>query len=57
MLIHILVLGGVHGAASKGVYEATDDMVIMSSDVTSFYPNLAIKNQVVTWTLSKERVL
>ena len=38
-------LGGVHGAASKGVYESTDDMVIMSSDVTSFYPNLAIKNQ------------
>ncbi len=38
-------LGGVHGAASKGVYESSDDMVIMSSDVTSFYPNLAIKNQ------------
>ncbi len=38
-------LGGVHGAASKGIYESTDDMIIMSSDVTSFYPNLAIKNQ------------
>jgi hypothetical protein len=38
-------LGGVHGAASKGVYESCDDMIIMSSDVTSFYPNLAIKNQ------------
>ena len=38
-------LGGVHGAASKGVYEPDDDMMIMSSDVTSFYPNLAIKNQ------------
>jgi|TARA_B110000211_G_scaffold146132_1_gene166651 hypothetical protein len=37
--------GGVHGAASKGVYESTEDMVIMSSDVTSYYPNLAIKNQ------------
>lgn len=38
-------LGGVHGAANKGVYESSDDMVIMSSDVTSFYPNLAIKNK------------
>ena len=38
-------LGGVHGAASKGVYESNDKMIIMSSDVTSFYPNLAIKNR------------
>jgi len=38
-------LGGVHGAANKGVYESNDDMIIMSSDVTSFYPNLAIKNR------------
>jgi len=38
-------LGGVHGARKKGVYESNDDVVIMSSDVTSFYPNLAIKNQ------------
>jgi hypothetical protein len=38
-------LGGVHGAASKGVYEPEEGMMIMSSDVTSFYPNLAIKNK------------
>ena len=38
-------LGGVHGAAKKAVYEADDEMIIMSSDVTSFYPNLAIKNK------------
>lgn len=37
-------LGGVHGARSSGVYEAKDGMIIMSSDVTSFYPNLAIRN-------------
>lgn len=36
-------LGGVHGA-KKGVYESGDGMVIMSSDVKSFYPNLAIRN-------------
>jgi hypothetical protein len=37
-------LGGVHGATKAGVYEAKDGMIIMTSDVTSFYPNLAIRN-------------
>jgi hypothetical protein len=37
-------LGGVHGARASKVYNSTDDMVIMSSDVVSFYPNLAIRN-------------
>ena len=36
-------LGGVHGAR-KGMYEISEGMTIMSSDVTSFYPNLAIRN-------------
>ena len=38
-------LGGVHGARTAGVYKSDDDKVIMSSDVTSFYPNLAIRNE------------
>jgi len=38
-------LGGVHGATTPGVYEAKDGMIIMTSDVTSFYPNLAIMNK------------
>lgn len=37
-------LGGIHGAASPGVYQAKPGWTIMTSDVTSFYPNLAIKN-------------
>jgi len=37
-------LGGVHGAINSGVYSSDEDFIIMSSDVTSFYPNLAIKN-------------
>jgi hypothetical protein len=37
-------LGGIHGAAPSGVYEAKPGFTIMTSDVTSFYPNLAIKN-------------
>ena len=37
-------LGGIHGCISPGIYEATDGKKIMSADVTSFYPNLAIRN-------------
>jgi hypothetical protein len=37
-------LGGIHGATDAGVYEAKPGWTIMTSDVTSFYPNLAIKN-------------
>ena len=38
-------LGGIHGAAQAGVYEAKEGWTIMTSDVTSYYPNLAIKNK------------
>jgi hypothetical protein len=38
-------LGGIHGAIDSGVYEAKPGWTIMTSDVTSFYPNLAIKNK------------
>ena len=38
-------LGGVHGCTESGVYEAGNGMLIMSSDVISYYPNLAIKNK------------
>lgn len=38
-------LGGVHGCTKAGIYESGNGMTIMSSDVTSFYPNLAIRNQ------------
>ena len=38
-------LGGVHGARESKVYESNEDMIIMTSDVVSFYPNLAIRNR------------
>jgi len=38
-------LGGIHGATTSGVYTADAGWIIMTSDVTSFYPNLAIKNK------------
>jgi hypothetical protein len=37
-------LGGIHGA-KKGIYKSDKDFIIKSFDVTSFYPNLAIRNQ------------
>lgn len=38
-------LGGVHGCTTAGVYESGKGMIIMSSDVVSYYPNLAIRNK------------
>lgn len=46
-------LGGVHGAR-KDVYTSDDQYVIMTSDVTSFYPNLAIRNGWAPAHLPKE---
>lgn len=37
--------GGVHGATRPGVYEPKEGEIIMTSDVTSFYPKLAIENR------------
>jgi hypothetical protein len=47
-------LGGVHGARRSGVYEAKDGMTIMTSDVKSYYPNLAIRNGWAPAHLPKE---
>jgi hypothetical protein len=38
-------LGGIHGCIAPGVYEPKPGRKILSVDVTSFYPNLAIKNK------------
>jgi hypothetical protein len=38
-------LGGLHGCAASGIYTAGAGKKILSADVTSFYPNLAIKNR------------
>jgi hypothetical protein len=36
--------GGIHASRDREVIEACDEMMILDLDVTSFYPNLAIKN-------------
>lgn len=38
-------LGGLHGTNKRGEYEAKDGMIIMTSDVKSFYPKLIIENE------------
>lgn len=38
-------LGGVHGAINTGIYSEGNGKIIITSDVTSFYPNLAIRNK------------
>ena len=48
-------LGGAHGATKPGVYESDAQRVIMSSDVTSFYPNLAIVNKYAPAHIPKEK--
>ena len=50
-------LGGLHGATDAGAYEAKPGWTIMTSDVTSFYPNLAIKNGFAPEHLPKKEFL
>jgi hypothetical protein len=47
-------LGGLHGCAPSGIYEAGKGKKIMSADVTSYYPNLAIRNKWSPAHLPKE---
>jgi len=46
-------LGGIHGA-KKGIYESDKNYIIKSFDVTSFYPNLAIRNKWAPAHIPKE---
>lgn len=43
-LTSVYGLGGIHGAR-KGVFTASDEMCILTVDVKSYYPNLAIRNK------------
>lgn len=46
-------LGGIHGA-KKGIYVSDKDYIIKSFDVTSFYPNLSIRNKWSPGHIDKE---
>lgn len=49
-----LGVGGIHGFGKEGVYEAKDGRCIMTVDVTSYYPNIVIKNGLSPAHLPKE---
>ena len=46
-------LGGVHGA-KRGIYVPEEHMMIVSSDVVSYYPNLMIRNKWAPEHISQE---
>lgn len=50
----VYALGGIHGCIKSGVYVPEAGKKIVSVDVTSFYPNLAIKNKWAPAHLPKE---
>lgn len=39
-------LGGLHAAPNNKRFESSDTHIIMTADVVSFYPNLAIRNKI-----------
>src|SRR5690606_14794462 len=39
-------VGGVHGLLGNGLYKSENGKIIVTSDVASMYPNLAIKNSI-----------
>ena len=47
-------LGGAHGCIKPGVYQSDNETIIMSSDIVSFYPNLAIMNKISPAHLPKK---
>lgn len=48
-----LGLGGIHGVGESGIYEADEDWVYINTDVSSYYPNLAIKYKLAPLHLGK----
>ena len=48
----VIGLGGIHGCIKPGVYEQNEDWYIHDIDVTSYYPNLGIENNLYPEHLS-----
>lgn len=46
-------VGGLHGCAESGVYESDEEYMIMDIDVASYYPNIAIQNEIYPKHLGK----
>lgn len=50
----VLGTGGIHGCIKAGVYDASDEVEIIDSDVASLYPSLAIANNLYPEHLGEE---
>jgi len=48
--------GGIHGCIKPGVYESSEDYIIIDADVASLYPSLSITNGFYIEHLGKEFV-
>lgn len=43
---YVFGVGGLHSSVDPSIVESNDEFVIIDEDVASFYPNLAIKNEI-----------
>lgn len=48
----VIGLGGIHGCVNPGIYTSRPDWLLHDLDVTSYYPNLGIKNSLYPEHLS-----
>ncbi len=53
-LKYVFGLGGIHGSVSKSIIESDDDYIIVDLDVTSYYPSIAIANNLYPQHLSEK---
>jgi len=49
-----LGVGGLHSVDGPAIFEATDDLRIVDSDASSYYPSIMIQNEIVPEHLGKD---
>lgn len=47
-------VGGIHAFSTPGIYESNEETVVKSLDVTSYYPNLSIRNKFAPAHIQKQ---
>ncbi len=51
---YVFGVGGIHSSVPPSLIESNDEYIIIDLDVASYYPNLAIKNELFPKHLSKQ---
>ena len=49
-----LGVGGLHSIDTDGIFETTDNYIIRDADVSSYYPNIMILNEIIPAHLEKD---